>query len=166
MNLQAKGALKTLGLLGVLMVCIWAWVSVRLGVWDLRGYVHALQCIIGIQPLGFYLWRGDIKPGDDMEKLLESVRPTCTTHYGEWTEYYFMPGCNRVDMGPRFGEQIIMITRGNSIVRAEYGGCTFDRQFFNSLNETDEAERQRAFEEYARQLQERKKGRAQPAVGG
>ena len=155
MKPQMKGALKTLALLGAALACLWGWAGVRLGVWGPLGYVHALQCVIGVQPLGMWLWRGDLKPGDDIGEILEGVRPCCTNQYGEWTEYYFVPGCYRVETGPRMGEQIILLTRSNRLVRANYGGCTFDREFFNSLNADEEAERLRVFEEQVRQGAER-----------
>ena len=156
MNLQVKGALKMLALLGAALACLWGWAGVRLGVWGPRGYVHGLQCIIGMQPLGFWLWSGDLKPGDAAGEILEGVRPCATNQYGEWTEYYFVPGCFRVER-PLLGEQIILLARSNRLVRANYGGCTFDREFFNSLTADEEAERLRAFEEHVRQGEERRK---------
>ncbi len=73
-NPQVKGALKALAMIGILLVCVWTWVGVRVGVWGPLGYLNLIECSVGIQPLGFWLWRGDIKPGTSMQDLLQHVR--------------------------------------------------------------------------------------------
>lgn len=165
-NLQLKGALKTVALLFLLLAFLWVYVGLRVGVWGPLGYVHYVQCILGIQPLGYYLWHGEIKQGASLSELTERFRPSSTLHYGEWTELQFTPGCRRTDGRISFGEQIVLLARGDSLVRASYGSCTFIREFFNGMTPADESARQKDFKAYMDQKKEMKAAQAQPPGGG
>ena len=114
--------------------------------------------VVGTQPIGYELWHGVMKPGYSMSRLVSRVNPSRLTQYGEWTEIYIEPGCSKVpDNGLLMGFGLYILARNDSIVSAEFGSCTFQRKFFNTLTPEDSVTRVKERENHFRQLTEAKK---------
>jgi hypothetical protein len=146
---QVKGVLKVFGIIAFLILCLWGYLGCRLGVWGPVGYTHYIECVVGTSPIGFDLWHGNIKPGDSVSRLQKRVNVARTIKYGPWTELHVVPGCGNVPSdGMMLGPQTYILAKGDSMVRAGFGSCTFQREFFDSLTPDEEIQRQKAFKEF------------------
>jgi hypothetical protein len=152
--LQVKGGLKMLSFMLVMILSLWSYCGYRLGVWGPMGYLHYIDCVVGAQPIGHELWHGGMKPGYSMSLLVSRVNPSRLTRYGEWTEIYIQPGCAKVpDNVLLMGFGLYILAKNDSIVSAEFGSCTFQREFFNTLTLEESVSRVKDRDNYFRQLQ-------------
>jgi len=75
----------------------------------------------------------------------------------------FVPGCFKLqDEGILLGEHIGLLARDDTIVRAYYGGCTFDREFFDVLSVAEETQRQSDWKQHIEQSQRGRTGQPSP----
>lgn len=134
----------TLVTLIALLAC-WHW-----RVWSHSDY-RAFQ-EVSRYPVGKDLWFGRIKPGQDVDVLIENIPPHRIRRFGQfvWLTYY---AGGPPPPGSFTMESLGVIAKDGRLVSAGAAGCTWNRVFFEMTSE-DEA----AFEiSYRRYREERHK---------
>ena len=147
--LQIKGGLKVIYFILITLLLFWIYMGCRIGVWLPSGYAHYELCVVGTRPIGHELWQGQIKSGDSLSHLLSRINASRIVRYGDWTEVYIVPGCSKVpEKGLLMGVWTFILAKNDSIVRAEFGSCTFQRVFFDTLTPDESVMRSKDYDDY------------------
>lgn len=154
---KSKGALLALFGVALLFVGLWVAMGVRVGIWTYHDYERYFWLTTKLE-VAHRLWRGDIKAGDDAEKLAAMWHPHQLGRFGRWIKMDWFPYGRRKDSISFIG--VTVVAKDGVLVRAEYWSDdgVADRDFFNTLTPAAETEYRVAFNAYGDGLRaERKK---------
>src|SRR5215469_6468373 len=82
---ELKGVLLTLLCIALVLVGVWIFIGIRIGIWTPIEYGRFVELTANL-PVAQKLWFGEIKAGDDAEKLINDWHPQMLTRYGPWIE--------------------------------------------------------------------------------
>src|SRR6185437_3322648 len=144
---ELKGALLTLFGITLVLVGLWIFAGLRLGIWTPIEYDRYLWLTANLG-VADRLWHGDIKAGDDAEKLINEWRPHMITRFGPWIEMRWFPGGYSPDSISFIG--ICVISKdGRLVLASSYTDDGVDnRIFFNTLTPAAQTEYQAALKTY------------------
>ena len=157
---ELKGALLTLLCIALILVGIWIFIGVRIGIWSPIEYERYVELTVNL-PVAHLLWHKEIKAGDDVEKLIKDWRPHMITRFGRWIELIWYPGGPQKDVIPLVG--ISVIAKDGILVSASsYADDGVDeRIFFDTLTPADKTEERAALTAYVDKIRaEREKASA------
>jgi hypothetical protein len=96
---------------------------------DLRMAYHS--------PVAQALWRGEIRPGDQVKRVIDASRPNRIRAFGPFLEVAYYPtGDPRPDSINLEGT--VLTAKDGRLIAANSYGCTFQRTYFN-VTSPDEA---------------------------
>jgi|GEM_PF-3155623 len=143
---KLRGAL--LALLGVTLVLVGICIctGVRLGIWRYCQY-QRYNWLTANLPIARELWHGNIKSGEDVEKLISQWHPHVTSRFGRWVRLDWYPGPSR-DFISLIG--ICVIAKDGVLVQA----CSYSddlvcaKTFFDVLTPQDQTRYRAALNAY------------------
>jgi len=162
---ELKGALLALLGLALLLLILWSWVGLRLGIWTYHEYRRYVWLTDNL-PVAHALWWEEIKPSASAETLVRIWHPHRTSRFGYWTEMTWYPGGLQEDCVSLIG--VTIIAKDGILVSAtswsDDGVC--DRTFFNTASPEDEADYQVAFRGHVEGLRAEQEASAQQSPSG
>lgn len=149
---QLKGALLTLLVIALLLVGLWVWIGIRVGIWTYSEYNRHIWLVENI-PIARELWRGNIQAGYNAERVIHDWNPDQITRFGPWIEMRWFPGGRHDDEISFIG--ICMISKNGFLVSANsYSDDRLnDWIFFNNQTTNDESDFEAAYKVYDESLQ-------------
>lgn len=81
-------------------------------------------------PVAQALWRGEVRAGDLVERVIAVSRPHRIRAFGPFLQVYYYPNGDSNSDGIHL-EATTLIAKDGHLIAAELYGCTFDRQYFN-----------------------------------
>jgi len=139
---ELKGALLTLLGIALILVGVWIFIGVRIGIWTPIEYGRFVELTANL-PVAQKLWNGGIKAGDDAEQLIKECRPHTITRYGPWIEMQWFPGGPLPPGTISFVGISIVAKNGKLVFAGSFADDRVDKRiFFNTLTPADETENQ------------------------
>ena len=144
---ELKGALLTLFGIALILVGVWIFMGLRIGIWTLIQY-ERYNYLTKNLPVAYLLWHGEIKAGDDAEKLVADRRPHMLARYGPWIEMRWYPGGPNTNCISFIG-MYVLAKNGKLILAGSYSDDGVDEKtFFDTLTSADKAEERTALIAY------------------
>ena len=148
---ELKGALLTLLGIALILGGVWIFIGVRIGIWtpiQYERYNYLTQNL----PVAYLLWHGEIKEGDDAEKLVNNWRPHMITRYGPWIEMRWFPGGRDTNYISFIG-MYVLAKDGKLAVASSYTDDGVDQKiFFDTLTPADKIAERTALVAYLDKL--------------
>ena len=148
---ELKGALLALLGVALVLVGVWTYTGIRLGIWTYNEYSRYVWLTANL-PVAYHLWHGDIKGGDDVEKLADEWRPDRISRFGRWVEFEWYPYRMDKDSISFIGVTV----RAKDGVLVQAASWSDDglgvRLFFDTLTPDAKAEYASAFKAYGDSL--------------
>ena len=139
---ELKGALLTLLGIALILVGIWIFIGVRIGIWTPIEYGRFVELTANL-PVAQKLWLGEIKSGDDAEQLIKTYRPHHISRYGSWIEMTWYPGGPLPSGTISFVGISVVAKNGKLVFAGSFADDRVDKRiFFNTLTPADETENQ------------------------
>jgi len=156
---ELKGALITLFGIALVLVGVWIFIGLRIGIWTPIQYERYVWLTENL-PVADLLWHGEIKAGDDAERLVKDWRPHEITRFDSWVEMYWFPGGPDTN-GFSFIGIYVLAQKGKLVLASSYTDDGVDGKiFFNTLTPADQAEEQAALKAYGEKLQAEREKRS------
>ena len=126
---------------------LWIYTGIRLGIWKYSQYAR-YHWVVANLPITRELWHGEIKAGDDVEKIISSWPPHGIRRYGSWVDLRWYAGGRQTNHLSLIG--IAVVAKDGVLVRADSysDDLLCARTFFNTLTRQAEAEHRTAFARY------------------
>jgi len=153
---ELKGALLALLGVALLLVGLWIYAGIHLGIWRYREY-DRYNWLTANLPVARELWHGNIKAGDNVEELISYWQPHSTRRFGSWVIMDWYPGGLSRDSISLIG--IVVIAKDGVLVEADSysDDLVCAKAFFNTLTPQAKLEYRAAFEAYVGELKARSK---------
>ncbi len=144
---ELKGALLTLLGIALILVGVWIFIGIRIGIWTPIQYDRYIWLTENL-PVADLLWHGEIKAGDDAEQLIKDWRPHEITRFDSWIEMYWFPG-GRDTNSISFIGMCVLAKNGKIVLASSYSDDGVDeRIFFDTLTPADKTEERTALTAY------------------
>ena len=158
---ELKGAIVALLVVLLLVAGVWVRIGLRLRIWSYHDYDTYLWVTRGTA-VGQSLWWGEIKAGDEVEKIIPYYSPHHTARFGRWVRLDWIPGGPLTNAISLCG--VCVIAKDGFLVEAvyysDYGPD--NRTFFNRMTTLDQADFRAAEDAFVNDLK-RKRAIARPA---
>jgi hypothetical protein len=144
---ELKGALLTLLGIALILVGVWIFVGVRIGIWTPIQYDRYIWLTENLQ-VANRLWQGEIEVGDDAEKLIDDWHPHMISRFGPWIEMRWFPSGKDTNSISLIG--IYVLAKNGKLVLAssDADDGVDERMFFDTLTPADKTEERAALETY------------------
>jgi hypothetical protein len=140
---ELKGALLTLLGIAIILVGVWIFIGVRIGIWTPIEYGRYVELTVNL-PVAHLLWHREIKAGDDAEQLIKDWRPHMISQYDPWIEMRWFPGGPSPDTISFVGIYVLA-KNGKLVLASSYADDGVDQRiFFDTLTPADKAEERAA----------------------
>jgi hypothetical protein len=81
MKPELKGSLSTLFTIALVILCIWIWIGIRIGIWTFPQYDRHVWLVSNI-PVAHLLWTREIQAGQNADNLIKEWCPDRTAQFG------------------------------------------------------------------------------------
>jgi hypothetical protein len=153
---KLKGALFTLLAVSFVLVGLWIYTGVRLGLWGYYEYAR-YNWLTANLPVVRELWHENIKAGDNVEELISRQHPHRICRFGRWARLDWFPGGLQKHSISLIG--LAVIAKDGVLVEAvSYSDdLVCAKTFFNSLTPEGEKDYRAALEAYIAELKAKAK---------
>jgi hypothetical protein len=157
---ELKGAVLALAGMATVLIGVWIYLGLRLHIWTYYGYERYVWLTANL-PIAHSLWHQEIKPGDDVEKLIRQWRPHTISRFGRFVELRWFPGGPSQDTISFIG--IWALAKDGRLTSASSysDDGVIDRMFFDTLTPKERLEYRAALETYIDKLQAQKQNPVQ-----
>jgi hypothetical protein len=146
-----RGALLALPGLLLLLVGLWIWIGIRIGIWTYPQYQRHIW-LVENTPVAHLLWSHQINAGDNPYALIHEWRPDHVVRFGPWIEMRWFPG-GAPDDAISFIGACVIAKDGQLVFASAYSDDGLNnRIFFNTWTTNDEAEFDAAYRTYNEHL--------------
>ena len=147
---ELRGALLTLLVLALLLVGLWIWIGIHIGIWTYPQYDRHIWLVETV-PISHALWSHKINPGDNVDALIHEWHPHQITRFGRWIEMQWFP-VNLPSNSISFIGISVIAKDGQLVQASAYSDDGLnDRTFFNTLTTNDEADFHTGYHAYVEQ---------------
>lgn len=135
--MRAKIGLETILAAGVAIIlvlaCIWIFVGIRLDLWSPAQYSR-YRWLVARMPVAPAFWHGQIKAGDDANKIARTWPPQIVNQFGPWAELEWFPYHHRRSGNvPYYGIEAIA-ENGRLVFASSYAADEVDAMtFFDAM---------------------------------